>query len=139
MMEKEKRKNSASKWLLLYFTITLLIGVVIGFALGTFFVTGKTSEPQVIMVTSQPYPTPTPIPYIEVVIAAQVIPCGTEITPNMIGLMPYLADIAPITMYGDIESVIGKYVIVEVPREMLILSGMVVESADDLPANCQSN
>jgi hypothetical protein len=94
-------------------------------------------DPAVIMVTSQPIPTPTPMQYVSIVEAIQSIPCGQPIPENAVALFPRIADFAPVTSIDAVENVAGKYATVDIPREMPILSEMLVDNPELLPENCK--
>lgn len=110
-----------------------MIGLVIG-AVGGFFA-GKAQVP------GEPYrlpPPPTPLPFVTIVIAVQKIPCGAQIKLPGVSKTSVQIALAPETSFQYLEDVLDKYVTVDVPREMPILSGMLVDSTDQVPDYCKS-
>jgi pilus assembly protein CpaB len=79
-------------------------------------------------------PTPTPIQFVEIVIAVQEMPRGFRIPPNAIQLAPYPADSAPFNAIQDPEDVIGKIARTDIGREQPILSNLIVEDLTEIAA-----
>jgi pilus assembly protein CpaB len=90
-------------------------------------------------------PTPTPeIPKVEIVVAAQDIPRGTEITPEMTrGDAPAVTtelrtvDEVPDGAIFAVEDVVGRVARVDIVRESLILAGMLVQEPPGSSASLQ--
>lgn len=90
-------------------------------------------------------PTPTPeIPKVEIVVAAQDIPRGTEITPEMArGDAPAVTtelrtvDEVPDGAIFAVEDVVGRVARVDIVRESMILAGMLVEEPPGSSASLQ--
>jgi Flp pilus assembly protein CpaB len=90
-------------------------------------------------------PTPTPeIPKVEVVVAAQDIPRGTEIIPEMArGDAPAVTtELRTVNEVPDgavfaVEDVVGRVARVDIVRDSLILAGMLVEEPPGSSASLQ--
>jgi pilus assembly protein CpaB len=88
------------------------------------------TQPPVVLET--PLPTPTQIPYVEIVIAVQEIPRGVIIAPNMIGLVPWPEAVAPVQAISSLEEVLGQVARTDIYREQPVLSSMIVPDLSKL-------
>ncbi len=72
-------------------------------------------------------PTPTPIVFVDLVVAVQEIPRGMVIPPNAIQIRPWPQSVAPYNGITNMDDVIGKRARTDIFREQPILSNMVVD------------
>lgn len=93
---------------------------------------GGDGSPQPTQVLATELPTITPIPYVEIVIAVQDIPRGVAIEPNMVALVPYPEEVAPLSAFTNIEDAIGMIARVDIFREQPVLQGLVVPDLANL-------
>lgn len=77
-------------------------------------------------------PTPTPIPEIDIVVAAQDIPRGVPITPNMIDVIPIAQPYAPRRAFSSENEVVGRIARTDIFRENFILSNQLVDDLGNL-------
>lgn len=75
-------------------------------------------------------PTATPLVVQAVVVAAQDIPRGVQITPEMVMTVEYPADLAPRLAFAEPEAVIGRTARTDLFRENPILSNQLIAVAD---------
>ena len=75
-------------------------------------------------------PTATPLALQVVVVAAQDIPRGVQITPEMVTTVEYPADLAPQLAFAELEAVIGRTARTDLFRENPILSNQLI-AVDD--------
>lgn len=77
-------------------------------------------------------PTPTPLNFVEIVIATQELPRGFRIPANAVTLRPWPAESAPFNAIQEVEDVINKIARTDIFREQPILSNMVVDDFQNL-------
>lgn len=77
-------------------------------------------------------PTPTPISFVNIVIAVQELPRGFRIPQNAVAIRPWPSDSAPFSGITDIEQVVNKIARTDIFREQPILSNMLVEDYTNL-------
>lgn len=77
-------------------------------------------------------PTPTPIPFVEIVIAIQDLPRGFRIPDNAVELRPWPEASAPFNGITNVEDVIGKIARTDIFREQPILASMVTDDFTSL-------
>ncbi|MBN1966419.1 MAG: hypothetical protein JW910_17345 [Anaerolineae bacterium] len=78
-------------------------------------------------------PTPTPIQFVEIVIAVQELPRGIRIpAENAVELRRWPLESVPFNALTDVDEVIGSIARIDIPRESPVLSTMVVESLQDV-------
>ncbi len=87
------------------------------------------------------WPTATPVPMVEIVVAAQELPRGLLIpAENAVTLRPWPANSVPLNALLDVEDVIGKIALTDIPREAPVLADMIGESVYQLhPVNFPEN
>jgi len=91
---------------------------------------GQPTNPPDVFET--PFPTPTQIPYVEIVIAVQEIPRGVIIAPNMVGLAPWPEAVAPVQAIYSLEEVLGQVARTDIYREQPVLSSLIVPDLSKL-------
>ncbi len=72
-------------------------------------------------------PTPTPIIFVDLVIAVQQLPRGLLIPPNAVALRSWPQDAVPFNALFNLEDVIGRRARTDIFTEQPILSNMVVD------------
>ncbi len=77
-------------------------------------------------------PTPTPINFVELVIAVQELPRGFRIPANAVALRPFPEESAPFNAILNVEDVVNKIARTDIYREQPILSNMVVDDFQNL-------
>lgn len=77
-------------------------------------------------------PTPTPIRFVNVVIAVQEIPRGYRIPQNAVAVRPWVEESAPMTVYTRKEDVVGKIARTDIFREQPITNNLVVDDFNNL-------
>lgn len=77
-------------------------------------------------------PTATEIPTVRVVWAVQDIPRGVVIQPNMVDVIEFPEQYAPLRAFSNIEEVIGRIARTDVFREDFILSNQLVDELGSL-------
>lgn len=81
---------------------------------------------------SQQVPTPTPLSFVEVVIAVQELPRGFRIPANAVDLRPWPEESAPFNGITNLEDVIGKIARTRIFREEPILTSMITDDFTSL-------
>lgn len=120
--------------LFLLLALVLLLGVVAVVLLLPQLTGGQTpvaqepgEAPQVVL------PTPTPIPFVEIVVAVQELPRGIRIpAENAVELRRWPAEAAPFNALQSLDDVIGKIARTDIPRESPVLSTMLVDNLREL-------
>ena len=84
-----------------------------------------TGQPEVTREVTQ-FPTETPIPVAEVVIAVQDIPRGVEVQPNMVEMVSFPLEYLPQGTFDDLNSVIGRIARTDISRSQLVLSRQII-------------
>lgn len=90
---------------------------------------------QQVRVQQTPLPTPTPITFVELVIAVQEIPRGVRIEPNAVAVIEWPEAGAPNFGFegeAGLEAVIGQIARTDIFREQPILQNMVTEDPSTL-------
>ncbi len=78
-------------------------------------------------------PTPTPIPFVEIVVAVQELPRGIRIPEeNAVELRRWPASAAPFNALQNLDDVVGKIARTDIPRESPVLSTMLVDNLREL-------
>ena len=77
-------------------------------------------------------PTPTPLAFVEIVIAVQELPRGSRIPANGIDLRPWPEASAPINGITSREDVVGKIARTDIFREQPILTTMITDDFSSL-------
>lgn len=77
-------------------------------------------------------PTPTPMEFVEIVIAVQPMPRGFRILPNAVELRRWPLESTPFNAIRSLEDVIGKIARTDIYVEQPILTSMVVEDLSQL-------
>ncbi len=77
-------------------------------------------------------PTPTPINFVELVIAVQELPRGFRIPANAVALRPFPEESAPFNAILNVEDVVNKIARTDIYREQPILANMVVDDFQNL-------
>jgi pilus assembly protein CpaB len=77
-------------------------------------------------------PTPTPIQFVEIVIAVQQMPRGFRILPSAVELRRWPAESAPFNAIFSLEDVIGKIARTDIFIEQPILTNMIVQDLSEL-------
>ncbi|NDJ61667.1 MAG: Flp pilus assembly protein CpaB [Chloroflexi bacterium] len=94
------------------------------------------ADPGVAQVTPAPEvtlpPSPTPIQFIELVVAVQELPRGFRIPPDAVVVAPFPEASAPVNVITDVEDVIGRVARTDIFREQPILSNMIVDDLTNL-------
>lgn len=80
----------------------------------------------------QQLPTPTPLAFVEIVIAVQELPRGSRIPANGIDLRPWPEASAPINGITSREDVVGKIARTDIFREQPILTTMITDDFSSL-------
>jgi Flp pilus assembly protein CpaB len=111
----------------LIFNLILLVGFIV--------VLVMVQQPFPVVPTAQPSSlflvvTPTPVRYVQIVVAVRDIPEGTTITDAMVGYVLWPADAAPMSVMFDEADVIGTTANTDIYREMLILEPMLEAEGD---------
>lgn len=84
-------------------------------------------------VVQQPsLPTPTPLSFVNVVIAVQELPRGFRIPANAVDLRPWPEESAPFNGITNLEDVIGKIARTRIFREQPILTSMITDDFTSL-------
>ncbi|MBN1178293.1 MAG: Flp pilus assembly protein CpaB [Anaerolineae bacterium] len=78
-------------------------------------------------VEETPTPTPTPLGMVPIVVSAQNIAPGMELTDDAVILQDWPVDALPTGAFTDLEEVYGEMVSVNVPRGMPIVEDMLIE------------
>ncbi len=120
--------------LILLLVLILLLGVVAVVLLLPQLTGGQTpviqdqaDAPQEVL------PTPTPIPFVEIVVAVQELPRGIRIpAENAVELRRWPAEAAPFNALQSLDDVIGKIARTDIPRESPVLSTMLVDNLREL-------
>jgi pilus assembly protein CpaB len=89
---------------------------------------GQTTGP----VAQPSLPTPTPLAFVNVVIAVQELPRGFRIPANAVDLRPWPEESAPFNGITNLEDVIGKIARTRIFREQPILTSMVTDDFTSL-------
>jgi Flp pilus assembly protein CpaB len=77
-------------------------------------------------------PTPTPLSFVNVVIAVQELPRGFRIPANAVDLRPWPEESAPFNGITNLEDVIGKIARTRIFREQPILTSMITDDFTSL-------
>ena len=80
----------------------------------------------------QQLPTPTPLSFVNVVIAVQELPRGFRIPANAVDLRPWPEESAPFNGITNLEDVIGKIARTRIFREQPILTSMITDDFTSL-------
>jgi Flp pilus assembly protein CpaB len=75
---------------------------------------------------------PTPIPFVEIVVAVQDLPRGFRIPENAVQLLPWPEASAPFNAILSLEDVVGKIARTDVFREQPILASMITDDFTSL-------
>jgi Flp pilus assembly protein CpaB len=75
-------------------------------------------------------PTATAIPMVPVVIAIQDISKGVEITPAMVDVILYPAEVAPTGAFPEVNSVIGYFAATNIYAEEIVLARKLLENSE---------
>ena len=96
---------------------------------------GQTTEGNggnIIPSNQQQLPTPTPLSFVNVVIAVQELPRGFRIPANAVDLRPWPEESAPFNGITNLEDVIGKIARTRIFREQPILTSMITDDFTSL-------
>lgn len=117
--------------------VLLIVGAILivgALAVGAIFIIRGRSQPAKPAGTEEVTPTPTEVPQIQIVVAAQDIPRGIEITEQMtrgdapaVILKDWPEGEVPDGAITRVEDVIGRTTRVDLIRELPILASMLVE------------
>lgn len=120
--------------IILAFIIILAAVVVIAIlpGLGGGGTDGDSSGGGVFGGQQQQLPTPTPLSFVNVVIAVQELPRGFRIPANAVDLRPWPEESAPFNGITNLEDVIGKIARTRIFREQPILTSMVTDDFTSL-------
>lgn len=77
-------------------------------------------------------PTPTPLEFVDIVIAVQELPRGFRIPANALELRPWPEVSAPVNSFTSLEEVIGKIARTDIFREQPILTSMITDDFTSL-------
>lgn len=94
--------------------------------------TNGTPQPGVTQVAQSNLPTPTPIEFVDIVIAVQELPRGFRIPANALELRPWPEVSAPVNSFTSLEEVIGKIARTDIFREQPILTSMITDDFTSL-------
>ncbi|MBN2469488.1 MAG: Flp pilus assembly protein CpaB [Anaerolineae bacterium] len=119
--------------LFLLLALVLLLGVVAVVLLLPQLTGGLVPATQVADAPEVVVPTPTPIPFVEIVVAVQELPRGIRIpAENAVELRRWPAEAAPFNALQSLDDVIGKIARTDIPRESPVLSTMLVDNLREL-------
>lgn len=79
-------------------------------------------------------PTATEIPTVRIVRAVQDIPRGVEIQPNMVDVIEFPEQYAPLRAFSNIEEIVGRIARTDIFREDFILANQIVDELGSLAA-----
>ena len=134
--EKKKKNTPANQRYFLTAAIAITTFIA-GFVLGALMFM-NTAPPGRPYPTTYFYPSPTPIAYIDIVIALQNIPCGYVIPESAVGLVPYPVEVMPAASLYDVESVVGKLARTDIYREMPVLENVLTDNPDEVSSTCEN-
>jgi Flp pilus assembly protein CpaB len=129
----EKKKKTTPNHLPRYILVGMVMfiaGFIAGGAFLSFFFPYR-------IIDSMPYPSATPIEYVEIVIAIQSIPCGYTIPESAVALVPYPLSAAPLNSVTDLEAVVGRVARTDLIREMPILYTVLVDKPEQVVRGCE--
>lgn len=86
----------------------------------------------VVQQQQQGVPTPTPLSFVNVVIAVQELPRGFRIPADAVDLRPWPEESAPFNGITNIEDVVGKIARTRIFREQPILTSMITDDFTSL-------
>ncbi len=92
----------------------------------------ESGTPGAVVSQQQNLPTPTPLSFVNVVIAVQNLPRGFRIPSNAVDLRPWPEESAPFNGITNLEDVIGKIARTEIFQEQPILTSMVTDDYQSL-------
>lgn len=92
----------------------------------------SSGTPGVPVVQQPSLPTPTPLSFVNVVIAVQELPRGFRIPANAVDLRPWPEESAPFNGITNLEDVIGKIARTRIFREQPILTSMITDDFTSL-------
>ena len=120
--------------LFLLLALVLLLGVAAVVLLLPQLTGGQAPVPQEQAETPREVlPTPTPIPFVEIVVAVQELPRGIRIpAENAVELRRWPAAAAPFNALQSLDDVVGKIARTDIPRESPVLSTMLVDNLREL-------
>lgn len=93
---------------------------------------GETSFGTPVVQQQQGIPTPTPLSFVNVVIAVQELPRGFRIPADAVDLRPWPEESAPFNGITNIEDVVGKIARTRIFREQPILTSMITDDFTSL-------
>jgi len=93
---------------------------------------GTTPQPGQTVVQQNNLPTPTPLEFVDIVIAVQELPRGFRIPANALELRPWPEVSAPVNSFTSLEEVIGKIARTDIFREQPILTSMITDDFTSL-------
>jgi Flp pilus assembly protein CpaB len=93
---------------------------------------GATPLPGQTQVPQSNLPTPTPLEFVDIVIAVQELPRGFRIPANALELRPWPEVSAPVNSFTSLEEVIGKIARTDIFREQPILTSMITDDFTSL-------
>jgi Flp pilus assembly protein CpaB len=120
---------------LLLLLVLILILVAVAAVLLLPRLTGGPTTPaqQQVESPAEVLPTPTPIPFVEIVVAVQELPRGIRIPEeNAVELRRWPASAAPFNALQSLDDVVGKIARTDIPREAPVLSTMLVDNLREL-------
>ncbi len=91
-----------------------------------------TQQPGQTVVQQNNLPTPTPLEFVDIVIAVQELPRGFRIPANALELRPWPEVSAPVNSFTSLEEVIGKIARTDIFREQPILTSMITDDFTSL-------
>ena len=108
--------------ILILLALILILGL---FAVAVFYLNFL----QPTQVTQDVVATPTPIDMVNVIVITQRVPRGNQLDETVVGMIPIPRDLVIQGYYTDVAEVVGRRARVDLEPNMIVTSGMIVDSS----------